>query len=335
MTSSKKKRMSMLDSLANAGAPGGASSMMKSNRALRSARDAVDAHHVWELDPEDIDDDRIVDRLNVEDVADLIASIEANGQTVPILVRRHPDDSKRYHLVYGRRRLEAVRSSGRVHKVRALVASLDDDAAVRAQVSENTGRRDLSFIERALFARKLLDSGFGNQAQVAEVLNLTKSAISMSVAIADAIGPELAAAIGPAHGIGRPRWENLVKLLAVCSSDPSQLVKAAFDARELSQNAEVIEQNIQSEAEVTDSSLVAFEAVFRIAKKNSGEFGGPVAGPKNTPIKINGTTVGSVQRTKKGVRMDFDANDAAFASWIENEAQSILEELHGRWKQRS
>ena len=80
---------------------------------------------------------------------------------------------------------------------------------------------------------------------------------------------------------------------------------------------------------------MAFEAVFRIAKKNSGEFGGPVAGPKNTPIKINGTTVGSVQRTKKGVRMDFDANDAAFASWIENEAQSILEELHGRWKQRS
>jgi len=325
----------MLDSLASAGATGSASSMMKSNRALRSARDAVDAHHVWELDPEDIDDDRIADRLNVEDVADLIASIEANGQTVPILVRRHPDDSKKYHLVYGRRRLEAVRSSDRVHKVRALVASLDDDAAVRAQVSENTGRRDLSFIERALFARKLLDSGFGNQAQVAEVLNLTKSAISMSVAVADAIGPELAAAIGSAHGIGRPRWENLVKLLAVCSSDPSQLVKAAFEARELSRNTEVVDQNKLSEAEMTDSSLAAFEAVLRIVRKNSGEIGGPAVSPKSMAIKINGSTAGSVQRTKKGVRMDIDANDAAFASWIEDEAQSIIEELHERWKQRS
>lgn len=51
MTDSKKKRMSMLDSLAAAGTPPAPGSMMSSNRALRSARDAVDAHHVWELDP--------------------------------------------------------------------------------------------------------------------------------------------------------------------------------------------------------------------------------------------------------------------------------------------
>ena len=37
----KKKRMSMLDSLSAAGAPAPQASMMSSNRALRSARDAV------------------------------------------------------------------------------------------------------------------------------------------------------------------------------------------------------------------------------------------------------------------------------------------------------
>ena len=105
MTDSKKKRMSMLDSLAAAGTPPVPGSMMSSNRALRSARDAVDAHHVWELDPVEIEDERYSDRLDPKDVDDLRASIEQNGQTVPILVRRHPAETNRYLLVYGRRRL--------------------------------------------------------------------------------------------------------------------------------------------------------------------------------------------------------------------------------------
>ena len=46
MTDTKKKRMSMLDSLAAAGTPPAPGSMMSSNRALRSARDAVDDRRV-------------------------------------------------------------------------------------------------------------------------------------------------------------------------------------------------------------------------------------------------------------------------------------------------
>ena len=214
MTDSKKKRMSMLDSLAAAGTPPAPGSMMSSNRALRSARDAVDAHHVWELDPVEIEDERYSDRLDPKDVHDLRASIEQNGQTVPILVRRHPTEANRYLLVYGRRRLEAIRASDKVKKVRALIANLDDTAALRAQVSENTGRRDLSYIERSLFAQELLDNGFGSQAQIAEVLNVTRSAVSMSISVAKAVGTALAHAIGPAHGIGRPRWESLAKDLS-------------------------------------------------------------------------------------------------------------------------
>ena len=82
MTSSKKKRMSMLDSLAAAGGPSPAlaTSMMTTNPALRSARDAVDSHHVWELDPANILVDRIDDRLDPGDVHDLIDAIETNGQ---------------------------------------------------------------------------------------------------------------------------------------------------------------------------------------------------------------------------------------------------------------
>ena len=100
MSDTRKKRMSMLDSLAAAGTPGGAGApMMASNRALRSARDAVDSHRVWELDPGQIDDNRTRDRLDPSDVVDLRDAIEANGQTVPILVRRNPEQDGRYLLV--------------------------------------------------------------------------------------------------------------------------------------------------------------------------------------------------------------------------------------------
>ena len=112
----KKKRMTMLDGLATAGkaTPAPGISMMSTNRALRSARDAVDSHQVWDLDPDTIDDGRIADRLDPNDVADLRDAIETNGQTVPILVRRHSSVPDRYLLVYGRRRLQAIRSSDKV-----------------------------------------------------------------------------------------------------------------------------------------------------------------------------------------------------------------------------
>lgn len=330
MTDSKKRRMSMLDSLAAAGAPTVSTTMMSNNRALRSARDAVDSHRVWELDPADIDDTRYADRLDPADVADLRASIEANGQTVPILVRRHPSDADRYLLVYGRRRLEAIRGSAQVEKVRALIASLDDSAALKAQISENTGRRDLSYIERALFAQELLDSGYGNQAQIAEVLNVTKSAVSMAISLARAIGPELAMAIGPAHGVGRPRWDALAKDLGELEiHDSSQFVKLATETRAKALDGVVLED----ETPADDPSAQAFETVARHVKRLLPK--APVASPTAKVLRVAGKAAGRVQKTAKGVRLDLLAADPAFAAWLEDQAESVLEELHERWKQNS
>lgn len=332
MTDSKKKRMSMLDSLAATGAPLAASTMMSSNRALRSARDAVDAHHVWELDPADIEDTRFADRLDPRDVADLRASIEANGQTVPILVRRHPTESDRYLLVYGRRRLEAIKSSDRVLKIRALIATLDESAAIRAQVSENTGRRDLSYIERALFARELLESNFGNQAQIAEVLNATKSAISMAISVASAVGTDLARAIGPALGVGRPRWEALAKSIADARVDPSQLVGIASDARTKTAS---LEETDDQTGPASDPSNAAFDAIARHLRKL---LGGHSLGNRQSKVRalsIDGKVIAQVQSTTKGVRLDLKSDQEGFASWFESQSQTLIEELHARWKQRT
>ena len=332
MTDSKKKRMSMLDGLATAGTPAAVGSMMSSNRALRSARDAVDAHHVWELDPTEIEDERFADRLDPEDVHDLRASIEQNGQTVPILVRRHPTVNNRYLLVYGRRRLEAIRNSDKLNKVRALIANLDDSAALRAQVSENTGRRDLSYIERALFAHELLDSRFGTQAQIAEVLNATRSAVSMSISVAKAIGSELAQAIGPAHGVGRPRWEVLVKALAEQHVDREQLCELALDVRKRDSSRE---QSDHDEDLQTDPSVAAFDAVSRYLKKRAGQSRGSKQRPKATALVIDGVPAGTIKKSARGVRLDLTDLDSAFADWFESQAQDVLQELHARWKRET
>jgi len=327
MTDSKKKRMSMLDSLAAAGTPPAPGSMMSSNRALRSARDAVDAHHVWELDPAEIQDERYSDRLDPKDVHDLRASIEQNGQTVPILVRRHPTDPNRYLLVYGRRRLEAIRASDKVSKVRALIANLDDTAALRAQVSENTGRLDLSYIERALFAQELLDSGFGSQAQIAEVLNVTRSAVSMSISVAKAIGTALAQAIGPAHGVGRPRWEALAKELADSRIENDDLSRIALDVRAKAAANEQADEDPQ-----VDPSVAAFEAVARHVKKSVSSTLGKKPRSKTTALVIDGTPVGAIKRSGRALRLDLTDVDDAFAEWLDARAQDVLEELHDRWK---
>lgn len=327
MTDSKKKRMSMLDSLAAAGTPPAPGSMMSSNRALRSARDAVDAHHVWELDPAEIQDERYSDRLDPKDVHDLRASIEQNGQTVPILVRRHATEPNRYLLVYGRRRLEAIRASDKVSKVRALIANLDDTAALRAQVSENTGRRDLSYIERALFAQELLDSGFGSQAQIAEVLNVTRSAVSMSISVAKAIGTALAHAIGPAHGVGRPRWEALAKELADSRIENDDLSRVALDVRAKAAANEQVDEDPQA-----DPSVAAFEAVARHVKKSVSSTLGKKPRSKTTALVIDGTPVGAIKRSGRALRLDLTDVDDAFAEWLDARAQDVLEELHDRWK---
>ena len=327
MTDSKKKRMSMLDSLAAAGTPPAPGSMMSSNRALRSARDAVDAHHVWELDPAEIQDERYSDRLDPKDVHDLRASIEQNGQTVPILVRRHATDPNRYLLVYGRRRLEAIRASDKVSKVRALIANLDDTAALRAQVSENTGRRDLSYIERALFAQELLDSGFGSQAQIAEVLNVTRSAVSMSISVAKAIVTALAHAIGPAHGVGRPRWEALAKELADSRIENDDLSRVALDVRAKAAANEQVDEDPQA-----DPSVAAFEAVARHVKKTVSSTLGKKPRSKTTALVIDGTPVGAIKRSGRALRLDLTDVDDAFAEWLDARAQDVLEELHDRWK---
>jgi ParB family chromosome partitioning protein len=77
------------------------------------------------------------DRLALEDDGiDLLAeSIRKHGQQVPIMVRPS-DQPDRYRVVYGRRRLAAIKKVG--GPVKAIVRTLDDDASLIAQDKRTT-----------------------------------------------------------------------------------------------------------------------------------------------------------------------------------------------------
>lgn len=175
-------------------------------RALRAQLAA--GGQVIDLDPGVVDPSFIRDRIADErgDDDELQASIAEHGQLVPILVRPHPAEAGRYQVAYGHRRLEAVRRLGR--PIRAVVRSLSDEELAVAQGKENIERRDLSFIERALFAARLEDRGFSRTALMA-ALGQHKGNLSTMIAVARSVPEPLILAIGPAPKVGRPRWEEL------------------------------------------------------------------------------------------------------------------------------
>jgi ParB family transcriptional regulator, chromosome partitioning protein len=178
-------------------------------RALRAQ--LASGTQIVELDPNLIDPSFVRDRLETggEEFEIFKTSLLENGQQVPILVRPR-EHGARYQAAYGHRRLAALRALGR--PVKAIVRELTDEELIVAQGKENNDRRDLSFIERALFAARLEDHGFSRSALVA-ALSLQKGNLSTMISIARSIPEELIVAIGAAPKIGRPRWERLVELL--------------------------------------------------------------------------------------------------------------------------
>lgn len=181
------------------------------SRALQEA--LATGASVVELDPNLVDTSFVQDRFPDADDPSFLAlkeSLREHGQEVPILVRPHPEREGRYQAAYGHRRLEATRELGL--KIKAVVRALDDHQLIVAQGIENSVRRDLSFIERAMFARALEDGGYDRPVIMA-ALSTDKTELSKMISVARALPEAIARAIGPAPKAGRRRWLQLADLL--------------------------------------------------------------------------------------------------------------------------
>jgi ParB family transcriptional regulator, chromosome partitioning protein len=179
---------------------------------------------VVELDPNSVDPSFLTDRLSQDDddFRALVAAIESRGQDSPILVRPHPNTSGRFQVAFGRRRLKAAKELSR--PVRAVVKTLSDRELVLAQGQENSARANLSFIERALFARRLEESGYDRETIMA-ALSVDKTVVSRMISVASQIPMPIIEAIGAAPGTGRDRWLEFASALKI-ETETSRLVES-------------------------------------------------------------------------------------------------------------
>ena len=182
---------------------------------------------VRDLDPAAIDPSPFPDRLPDDDAASFEAfkrSIEAEGQKVPIQVRKHPSSPERYQIIYGHRRWLAAKQLGR--PVRALELEISDLDLVLAQGIENASRQDLTWIERALFASRMDEAGIKPR-DIYAALSIEDAELARMRSVYRVVPADVIEAIGRAPKIGRPRWLQLAKAVAG-NPDVLQAIRTAL-----------------------------------------------------------------------------------------------------------
>nr|WP_294518109.1 plasmid partitioning protein RepB [uncultured Rhodopila sp.] len=210
---------------------------------------------VVEIDPELVDGSFIPDRMGGDDDGYLALreGMRAQGQGSPILVRPHPDVSGRYQVAFGHRRLRAALELGR--PVRAVVKQLSDRELVLAQGQENSARADLSFIERARFARQLESANYDRET-IMSALSVDKTTVSRMISVASQLPDALINAIGSAPGTGRDRWLELCALFQASGQGRSfelLLQDSAFVVAPSDKRFDAVQEFLQRPTEQSES----------------------------------------------------------------------------------
>lgn len=106
----------------------------------------------------DIDNrnDRDVEAIDKEAIRQLAESIGLHGLQQPLGVVNKPDG--RYRLVFGHRRLEAVKSLGWEEVDCRVMGRLDDDVIQEIRAVENLQRQDLNYVEEAFAVAGMVQS---------------------------------------------------------------------------------------------------------------------------------------------------------------------------------
>lgn len=281
---------------------------------VKSTLRDLSSNAVKELDAELIDDGGPKDRLTITDadVAELAASIRQHGQQVPIMVRPLPDAPGRYRIVYGRRRLRALKLLGIPAK--ALVRTLTDEQAILAQGQENSLRLDPSFVEKAIFVNELADSGY-DPSVILDALAIDKPMLSRMTKVARAISEDVIRFVGPAHGVGRRRWEELADLTRNAGVDLGKLVAA-----------------LPSDSQLLPSDD-RFGLLFGAAAKQVTPTVDPQAPPALPITDPDGRQIAELKSSTRAVTIRFArSGNVDFADWVQTNAEQEIQRLYEAWK---
>lgn len=113
--------------------------------------------------------------FNEERLRELADSIERHGLIQPITVRYIGE--KRFELISGERRWRASKLAGQ-DKIPAYIREVNDEEVISFALVENIQREDLNPIEVALGYQRLIDEVDYTQAQVAEKVGKSRTAVT-------------------------------------------------------------------------------------------------------------------------------------------------------------
>lgn len=269
---------------------------------------ALEGAQIADLELSAIDPSPYPDRLDGQEGSEgfdqLKQSLADHGQEVPILVRPHPTKKDRFQTVFGHRRVRALRELGR-EKIRAGIRALDDEALLIAQGLENAARQDLTWIERALFARKLEAFATANGREptqmVLDALAIHPPEASRYRTVIDAVGDKIIFGIGAAPKIGRTKWMALAEALKADKKAAKQV------------------QTVLGRAEI--KSLPSDQ---RFAAALAGAL---PSGNRQTPEAVtatNGTPIAAITPRSRGMRVDIEDKD--FAAFLKNRLSQLYAE---------
>uniref|UniRef100_UPI0019552C05 ParB/RepB/Spo0J family partition protein n=1 Tax=Methylobacterium sp. B34 TaxID=95563 RepID=UPI0019552C05 len=149
-----------------------------------------------------------------EELRGLAASIERHGLQQPIGVRQTADDQ--WQLVYGERRLRAMRLLGR-ETIFGILFTGDDDEEIA--IVENLQRSDLNPLEESDALARLAERHGYSHRQLAEALGRKKTYVTMMLSF-----QRLAPAIREDYPALRPTKAKLEALAAI--DDPGEQLRA-------------------------------------------------------------------------------------------------------------
>lgn len=277
------------------------SAQSEANKAL--AEKFANGEAVLEVDVSLVDASIVPDRMPGTDAEHdkLVQSISENGQLVPVLLRPHPSQPGRYQTAYGHRRVRALTVLGK--PVRAVVRRMTDEELIVAQGKENGERKDLSFIERAIYATTLEDRGFKRET-IMSALSVDKGELSRLISVARTIPKPLIDAIGPAPRTGRGRWMEL---------------EVAFKAGRPDQDLSDLVESAAFRAKGSDARFLAVKAAvsLRPTKPEIATWSGP-----------NGEAVATIDR--KAERTTLAVNEKAapgFGSFVVDRLGYLYDEF--------
>lgn len=133
-------------------------------------------------------------RFEATDLNSLAASIKSVGVLEPLLVAYDPTDPEYVTTVAGSRRLAASKLAGLTEVPCIVQPPMSQRTELVVSLVENLHRRDLSPIEKGESFLAICETG-RSQTQVAEMVGLSQSTISMCIKVARDLIPEIRQAV--------------------------------------------------------------------------------------------------------------------------------------------